>query len=213
MNKNKTTIDTFKELITLIESEINEANKFKNFLNEKHDKLYKSNFEVLKSFIPTTYKLDEVISKLENILKIYKKCLEENIDLCKKYYLNDDIYLSFYPTDNGLQPHFYVNDKDGFLYDNVFGSHSGINEWICDFICEKYNTYTGNSKYTYAFNTIFLEDIFKSIENAKDVVQTVNYIKSLIDYFDREHNQDIVVKSILLDFDNTINNMKNCFKE
>ena len=93
---------------------------------------------------------------------------------------------------------FYL-ENDNWLYQNYIDSHSGITEWLNDFINELYELYSGNSRYCYAFGTCSLKDYKRIIENEnKDdyssekrysVEQVVKNIKNLIEYFNDKENK------------------------
>lgn len=147
-----------------------------------------------------------LIKDFEYIKEVLQKLDEEKIDLDKKYFITDNIYLSIMLWNNTFTFRFYVED-DSWLYDNYIQNHSGINEWIFSLIKEEYDLFSGNSSYNHALGTTTLSDYLRIIENRKKddysnrpytAEQIVKNIKNLIEYFTDENNKtrNIVVDEI-----------------
>lgn len=115
--------------------------------------------------------IEEEIAKKELQRDVSASLKEKGIELDKKYFVMDNVYLEFFWWGSSFTFDFYIGD-DSWLYDYYFGSHSGINEWISAFITET----TGNSKYDYAFETIGLNDFKRQMESGKLLRQFINFL-------------------------------------
>ena len=155
----------------------------------------------------------------EYVKEILIKLDEKGIDINKKYFITDNIYLSIFRWANSFTFGFYVED-DSWLYNNYIGSHSGINEWIFNLIKEEYDLFSGNSSYNYAFGTCTLNDYLRIIENKKEkyyddrkysVEQVVKNIENLINYFTDENKQ--TRNMIIEEINHKLNNMKKLIGE
>lgn len=159
------------------------------------------------------------IKDYEYVKEIIIKLDEKGIDINKKYFITDNIYLSIFRYGNSFTFGFYVED-DSWLYDNYISSHSGINEWIFNLIKEEYDLFSGNSSYNHAFGTCTLNDYLRIIENKKEkyytdrkysVEQVAKNVENLINYFTDENNKtrNIIIEEI----NHKLNNMKKLIGE
>lgn len=159
------------------------------------------------------------IKDYEYVKEIIIKLDEKGIDINKKYFITDNIYLRIFRWDNSFTFGFYVED-DSWLYDNYISSHSGINEWIFNLIKEEYDLFSGNSSYNYAFGTCTLNDYLRIIENKREkyytdrkysVEQVAKNVENLINYFTDENNKtrNIIIEEI----NHKLNNMKKLIGE
>ncbi len=165
------------------------------------------------------YELKYKIKDYEYVKEVLTKLNEKGIDIAKKYFITDNIYLSVFRDANSFTFYFYVED-DGWLYENYISSHSGINEWIFNLIKEEYDLFSGNSSYNYAFGTCTLNDYLRIIENKKEkyydnrkysVEQVVKNIENLINYFTNENNK---TRNIIIDeINHKLDNMKKLIGE
>lgn len=174
-----------------------------------------------KSIVPylDNYELKYRIKDYEYVKEILTKLDEKGIDITKKYFITDNIYLSIFGWNNSITFYFYVED-DSWLYNNYIGSHSGINEWIFNLIKEEYDLFSGNSSYNYAFGTHTLNDYLRIIENKKEkyyddrkysAEQVVKNIENLINYFTDENNK---TRNMIIDeINHKLNNMKKLIGE
>jgi hypothetical protein len=159
------------------------------------------------------------IKDYEYVKEIIIKLEEKGIDINKKYFITDNIYLSIFGCDNSFTFGFYVEDAS-WLYDNYISSYSGINEWIFNLIKEEYDLFSGNSSYNYAFGTCTLNDYLRIIENKKEkyytdrkysVEQVAKNIENLISYFTDENNK---IRNIIIEeINRKLNNMKKLIGE
>ena len=193
-----------KEEINKIEKKINLLNEYANYLEEKHNEAYKIDCLYADDLIPKNYEIEYKIKDYEYLKEVLEKLEEENIDITKKYFITENIYLSVFVWGKDLTFHFYIDD-DSWLYDNFISSHSGINEWIQELIEQEYDLFSGNSSYNYAFGTCTLKDYRRIIENKKEkyydkkkysVEQVVKNIIELIKYFTDENNK---IRNIIID--------------
>ena len=201
-----------KEEIEKVEKAIKYANEYCDYLNNKHEKLYKECGYEYSNVIPSDHDTKRKIKQLEYLKEVLLKLNEENIDLNEKYFITDNIYLHIFLWNNSITFMFYLED-DKWLYENYIDSHSGLNEWINDYINELYELYSGNSRYCHAFGTCSLKDYKRIIENEnKDkyssekrysVEQVVKNVKNLIEYFTDEKNEtrNAIIEDINARFD------------
>ena len=210
-----------KEEIKNIEKQIGYMKGlYENIETEQKD-AYKILGYDYKSIVPylDNYELKYRIKDYEYVKEILTKLYEKGIDITKKYFITDNIYLSIFRWGNSITFHFYV-ENDGWLYDNYISSHSGINEWIFNLIKEEYDLFSGNSSYNYAFGTCTLNDYLRIIENKKEkyyddrkysVEQVVKNIENLINYFTDENNK---TRNMIIDeINHKLNNMKKLIGE
>ena len=210
-----------KEEIKNIEKQIGYMKGlYENIETEQKD-AYKILGYDYKSIVPCldNYELKYRIKDYEYVKEILTKLDEKGIDINKKYFITDNIYLSIFRCDNSLTFGFYVED-DSWIYNNYIGSHSGINEWIFNLIKEEYDLFSGNSSYNYAFGTCTLNDYLRIIENKKEkyyddrkysVEKVVKNIENLINYFTDENNK---TRNMIIDeINHKLNNMKKLIGE
>lgn len=210
-----------KEEIKNIEEQISYMKGvYESVENEQHN-AYKILGYDYKRTVPCldNNELGYTIKDYEYLKEILIKLDEKGIDISKKYYITDNIYLSVFRCENSFTFHFYVDD-DGWLYENYISSHSGINEWIFNLIKEEYNLFSGNSSYNYAFGTCTLSDYLRTIENKKEkyyydrkysIEQVVKNIENLINYFTDENNK---TRNMIIDeINHKLNNMKKLISE
>lgn len=205
-----------KEEIKNIEKQINYMKGlYENIETEQKD-AYKILGYDYKSIVPclNNYELKYRIKDYEYVKKILTKLDEKGIDITKKYFITDNIYLSIFRWDNSFTFSFYVEDVS-WIYNNYISSHTGINEWIFNLIKEEYDLFSGNSSYNYAFGTCTLNDYLRIIENKKEkyyydrkysVEQVVKNIENLINYFTDENNK--TRNMIIEEINHKLNNMK-----
>lgn len=205
-----------KEEIKNIEKQINYMKGlYENIETEQKD-AYKILGYDYKSIVPCldNYKLKYRIKDYEYVKEILTKLDEKGIDITKKYFITDNIYLSIFRWDNSFAFGFYVED-DSWLYNYYISSHSGINEWIFNLIKEEYDLFSGNSSYNYAFGTCTLNDYLGIIKNKREkyyyerkysVEQVAKNIENLINYFTDENNK--TRNMIIEEINHKLNNMK-----
>lgn len=193
---------------------------YENIESEQKD-AYKILGYDYKSIVPclNNYELKYRIKDYEYVKEILTKLDEKGIDITKKYFITDNIYLSIFRWNNSFTFGFYVED-DTWIYNNYIGSLSGINEWIFNLIKEEYDLFSGNSSYNYAFGTCTLNDYLRIIENKKEkyysdrkysVEQVVKNIENLINYFTDENNK---TRNMIIDeINHKLNNMKKLIGE
>lgn len=205
-----------KEEIKNIEKQIGYMKGlYENIETEQKD-AYKILGYDYKKIVPylDNYELKYRIKDYEYVKEILTKLDEKGIDINKKYFITDNIYLSIFRWANSFTFGFYVED-DGWLYNNYISSHSGINEWIFNLIKGEYDLFSGNSSYNYAFGTCTLNDYLRIIENKKEkyyddrkysTEQVVKNIENLINYFTNENNK---TRNMIIDeINHKLNNMK-----
>lgn len=196
-----------KEAIEKINKVLKYANEYATYLEEKGHEVYKECGFEYEHIIPKKYDVEDKIKDFEYIKKVLEKLDEEKIDLNEKYFITDNIYLSIFLWNNEITFHFYI-ENDDWLYENYIDSHSGLNEWIDDYVNELYELYSGNSRYCYAFGTVSLNDYKRTIENKEHkntVEQVVKNIKTLINYFTDEENE--TRNAIVEEINNRINKL------
>lgn len=201
-----------KEEIEKIDKALKYANEYKEYLEDNRKAIYKDCGYEYESIIPNDYETRKTIKELEYLKEVLTKLDEENINLKDKYFITDNIYLSIFIWGRKLTFYFYIKD-DSWLYENYIDSHSGLNEWIDDYINELYELYSGNSRYCHAFGTCSLKDYRRIIENENEdeyssekrysVEQVVKNVKNLIEYFTDEKNEtrNAIIEDINARFD------------
>ena len=209
-----------KEAIKKIENQINYIKKIYDYIEKEKDTAYKIFGYDYKHTMPffNNYELEKKIKDYEYLKDVFTELEKENIDITKKYFITDNIYLLVFLWGDMLTFHFYI-DNDSWFYENYISSHSGINEWIQKLICEEYDLFSGNSSYNYAFGTMTLEGYKYVIDNEREefkdrkykAEEVVKAIKSLINYFTDENNKTRNV--IIAEINHKIANMKKLIEE
>ena len=109
---------------------------------------------------------------------------------------------------------FYLVDDDveGKLYNRVFGSHSGINEWFRDHFVDLVSVCLGNTNYSHAFGSYDLNDFVYFFErfgkkdkdnllySLDEFKKDVESAKKKIDWLDKFSTQN----DFLADFDKVL---------
>lgn len=204
------------EEIEKIEKQIDYIKKIYDYIISEKENAYKILGYDYKSKMPIFdyYKLEHMIKDYEYLKEVLVELKKENIDITKKYFITDNIYLQVFLWNDTFTFYFYI-DNDSWFYENYIGSHSGINEWIDKLVCEEYDLFSGNSSYNHAFGTVTMNDYRNRIENKKEkyysdrkykVEEVVKAIKSLIDYFTDENNK--TKETIIDEINHKIENMK-----
>lgn len=210
-----------KEEIKKIEKQINYMKELYENIEMEQKDAYKILGYDYKNIVPylDNYELKYRIKDYEYVKEILTKLDEKDIDITKKYFITDNIYLSIFRWANSFTFGFYVED-DSWLYDNYISSHIGINEWIFNLIKEEYDLFNGNSSYNYAFGTCTLNDYLGIIENKKEkyyddrkysVEQVAKNVENLINYFTDENNK--TRNMIIEEINHKLNNMKKLIGE
>lgn len=196
-----------EQLIEEVDKALKYANEYYDYLSNKHEELYNEGRYVYSNIIPDNYDTKKKIKQLEYLKEVLLKLNEENIDLNEKYFITDNIYLQIFLWNNSITFMFYLED-DKWLYNNFINSHSGITEWLNDYINELYDLYSGNSNYCHAFGTCSLKEYKTIIENKNkdeystekryNVEQVVKNIKNLIEYFtdDKNETRNAIIEDI-----------------
>lgn len=207
------------EEIQKVEKKIKLLREYYDYLEIKHKEAYKIDCLYCDSLIPGNYEIGYKIKDLEYIKDVFKKLVENNIDITKKYFITDNIYLEVFLRGNEFTFDFYIED-DSWIYDNYISSHSGINEWISKLIEDEYDLFSGNSSYNYAFGCCSLRNYKFRIENKKEKDysnrkyssnKVVEAIKELINFFTNENNKtrNIIIEEI----NHKLDNMKKLIEE
>lgn len=171
-----------KEIIELIDKEIAELENLNKEIEKKENYYYKNKMESIRNILPKSYEISEKIRGLKKQKELYEECIKEKIDLKNKFFLMKNVYLQFWAKEDKITAYFYIDD-DNWIYDNYISSHSGINEWITELINQEYNLLSGNSEYSYAFNTMTLKEILNYIEDEKkENKNKIELIKNLIEF-------------------------------
>lgn len=179
-----------KELIEKIDKALKYAKEYSEYLEKKRNECHDECGIDYEDIIPYNSDAEKNVKNLEYIKEVLLKLDEENISLNKKYFIMDNIYLEIFLWNRRITFEFYVED-DRWLYNNYIDSHSGITEWLNDFINELYELYSGNSSYCHSLGTRSLNGYKRIIENVDreyTVNQVVTNIKNLIEYFTDEEN-------------------------
>lgn len=203
-----------KELIEKTNKALEYLNEYSNYLAKMGDKCHKLGYEY-EHLIPKKYDIEDKIKDYEYIKEVLQRLNEEKIDLSKKYFITNNIYLCIMQWGTNFSFSFYI-ENDSWLYENYINSHSGINEWIFNLIKQEYDLFSGNSSYSYAFGTTTMNDYLRIIENVNtekygykrpySAEQVVTAIKSLIEYFTDENNR---TRNIIIDeINHKLENMK-----
>lgn len=201
-----------KEKIEEIKNRIKDVSEISDYLEQKRKELYTKYGCGTEQYTENNlrYKIEDLIY----IKSVLEKLEQEGIDITKKYFITDNIYLSIDLFADDLSFYIFLED-DSWLYDNYIDSHSGLNEWIFNLINDEYALFSGNSQYCYAFGTHDLKDYQIIIENKREnyyssrkykADEVVKVIKNLINYFTNEDNK---VKNIIIDeINHKFTNMK-----
>lgn len=118
--------------------------------------------------VPSEYRPDELdrkIMRCKAVLKVYEYFTDklngkEKLMLGK--YLG--IYMSLYVEDLRFGLYLADNEIEGKLYDYVFGSHSGINEFFQDHFVDIISVILGRTGYSHALGSYDLKDVFSFFE-------------------------------------------------
>lgn len=206
-----------REEIEKIENKIKDVSEIQDYLEKKKKELYSKYGYGAEQYTENQlwYKLED-LTYLKTVLE---KLEQEKIDITKKYFITDNIYLSISLFADELNFYIYLED-DSWFYDNYIDSHSGLNEWIFNLINDEYALFSGNSQYCYAFGTHDLNDYQRIIKNKREnyysnrkykADDVVKAIKNLINYFTNEDNK---VRNIIIDeINHKITNMKKLMEE
>ena len=200
------------EEIEKVDKKISLLREYYDYLEVKHKEAYEIDYLNYNSLIPRSYETEYKIHDLEYIKDVLKKLVENDIDITKKYFITDNIYLKVFLWRDNFTFYFYV-ENDGWIYDNYISSHSGINEWITKLIEDEYDLFSGNSSYNYAFGCCTLRDYKFRIENKKEndysdrkysSDKVVEAIKELIKFFANENNKtrNVIVEEVNRKLDN-----------
>ena len=144
------------------------------------------------------YNFNQTILRLKATLKVmehYKEVVGDNEDIKIGKYLSFGV--SLYDYDNSIGGTFYFADDEAEskLYDNVFGSHSGINEFFFTHFIPIISAMLGNTNYSHAFGSRDLTDImnffkrfgYKSSDKKEllwDIKEFDNHVKIANNYID-----------------------------
>ena len=121
------------EEIEKIDKALGYAKEYVEYLTEKGSECHKECGREYDYIIPDSSEEENRIKKLEYLKEILLRLNEENIDLNKKYFIANNVYLSIFLCGYGISFDFYV-ENDNWLYNNYIDSYSGITEWINHFI-------------------------------------------------------------------------------
>ena len=144
-------------LIKKMDDEIKELEKFESFMDSSSTHYYYKNMHVTEGIMKNALwdiNLKECLEGMRNFKLLYEELKDrlEKIginDIDEKIFLMDNIYLSINCEDNNFYLYFYI-DKDDYLYDNFYDSHSGLNEWICGVISQLFLECSWASDYKFA---------------------------------------------------------------
>lgn len=200
------------EEIEKVEKKISLLREYYDYLEVKHKEAYEIDCLNYNSLIPRSYETECKIHDLEYIKEVLKKLVENDVDITKKYFITDNIYLQVYLWGDNFTFYFYV-ENDGWIYDNYISSHSGINEWIDKLIKDEYDLFSSNSGYNHAFGCFTLDDYKMRIENKRNNYYSdrkyssdtvAGYIKELINFFTDENNKtrNVIVEEVNRKLDN-----------
>lgn len=153
---------TGKEVLELI----NESIELNKNLLEISNLYYEKDYKMFDFFIcrkPKEYERE--ISYLKALKEVFEYLGDESKIKLGKYlsvgvvYWGEDIRISLWLTDDEIE---------NKLYDCVFGSHSGINEFVQKHIPELISLVLGSTKYSYALGSYDFSEIFGNQEFGKD---------------------------------------------
>ena len=101
-----------------------------------------------------------------NDLRQMRFNLNNKIKLDEVLEHNETIKLGKFVEFDFVWGHFYLYNKTVhyLLYDYIFGSHSGINEWFRDWFTKVVSPLLGCTNYSYALGSFDLEDIVYRFE-------------------------------------------------
>ncbi len=195
-----------KEIIENIDKKIKYVGEYRSYLENKLNEINNEfGYYEGENILPkNVYEMEHKIKDFQYLKLVLEKLEKENIDVSKKYFFTNNIYLKLDVWNNSMTFHISLED-DGWFYENYISSHSGLNEWIFDLVNDEYSLFSGNSSYSYAFGTYNLKDYKRIIENTKEnfysnrkysADEVVNSIKNLIDFFTNEENK---TRNIIID--------------
>jgi hypothetical protein len=187
--KKFTTIEKIDRGIEILSAMLEKA---KEVSNEIH-----YDYEYVKDTIDT-YKYECKIKRLNQQKELYEKCADADIDLEKNYtiYADDkeEVYFSFNVESHQLRPFFYLKNG-GWIYENLYSSWSGMNEWITRFVYTKFNYHKNwhfdthstlefkcnclnfQKEKHYWEEKINVDSQYKSIKYIHDMITNEKYIK------------------------------------
>ena len=188
--------------IEKLEKKIKLAKECAEYLDKKHEESYEIDYS---AFIPNGYDLKKQVKDYEYLKEVLTILTEKGIDVEKKYKIMGDIYLSIAARED--MSFYFSIENYSWIYGNYISSVSGINEWLYNIIADAYNLYSGNSDYSYVFNTVSLNQFRTCIENYKKdnrsdrpyaAVQVACTIENLIKFFTDENNvvRNAIVKEL-----------------
>lgn len=158
---------TIDEYIAKNRCRISAIEEVEHFIKKQKDELYKNTGESIELYLS-----DRVIENKYNWIKennylaaIKESGLHEKVG---EYKLSDELSLIFDLDLRGHIFYFKLNEEiEGMLYDEYINSWSGINEWLQEYIANKYDLYSGNSVYNHAFGTVTFKEVMDRIDNPK----------------------------------------------
>ena len=179
------------KLIEKIDKALGYAKEYVEYLTEKGSECHKECGREYDYIIPDSSEEENRIEKLEYLKEILLRLNEENIDLDKKYFITDNVYLTFFLWDDVITFNFYIED-DIWIYNNYIDSHSGITEWLNAFINESYIFYMGFCD---------LNDykrIIKNVDGKCTAKEAATDIKNLINFFtnDKKKIRNAIIDDI-----------------
>jgi hypothetical protein len=181
-------MEKLKNMIKLIEDEIIEIDFELKRIEDRSSYLYKKGMEFLRNVesYDTERKLREKKESLKKTNILYKKLLDENVDVDKTYYLTDDVHMMFWARDNGISVGFYLEgDRHSEYYNKFYGSHSELNTWISGLVVNSFNAFVGNGGLINSMYGFDLESIVNKLEHEKPLI-TFDRIKLLINFIEED---------------------------
>lgn len=201
---------------------LKEGIKANELLKETIVKIKEKDYRVEEFFLPNDsdeWKIDKRIKYYNAVLEVatyYQEKLgdREYFDFGKYTNLSIDICNGNLRCWIGLKD----NKTESKLYDGIFGSHSGINEWYRDKIVPLLSVFLGDTTYSRAFGSFDLtsadhffdyfgknkrnENKFEFYWDEKDFLQDIKTAKAIIDWFDKLSLE----KDLFKDFDKVLDN-------
>lgn len=174
-------------------------------LSAAHEKNYRA-FDYTYDLKPDNVERKiNFINSMIKVMEYYQEKLGEREELKIGKYVN--VSISAYNGSLYLGLYYGDDETEGKLYDRVFGSHSGINEFVQDHFPDLFSVMLGSTGYSHAFGSYDFKDVLRVFKNfgyedyerksicysQKDFDKHINSAKKHLDWlFEITSNKDLI---------------------
>lgn len=177
-------------------------------LTAAHEKDYRA-FDFIDDFKPDN--VERKVAYLKSMISVMEYFQEKlgekeqlklgkyvNVDICA---YNGSLFLGLYYGDN---------ETEGKLYDQIFSSHSGINEFVQDHFPDLFSVMLGSTGYSHAFGSYDFKDVLRAFKtfgyedyehkricySQKDFDKHVGRAKKQLDWLFRVASDEDLIKDL-----------------